>query len=791
MKKVFYFAVVISILFFCISCDGFLEGQDLKDNIENSITVANAPVVKINFSTEHGSINYLGVGEYKKDISYDLIFNPYTEYDFIEWKVYNKKNKEISDFSKYIQIDNVKESTTEFTVRSTEYGDLEIKPFCVERPIVLNATPLYAATGSYRDEPIVVWFDSQMTESSIYFNKDEIPEDKEPVYSLREGYENKIYAYGDRDEESGKIINKEFKNIKILNLVSQESIADCYREPYFENPVKLVISPDKDNLPPMSTQIVVSVTKNMTSLKNGKEVSLINSKKWNYLTNVNTDQDKPGIIDTASDRIKVEIKNYSGAVTEVSPQTDYKSLSESALKAIYLKDDKIRLYMHFQDLLSGPSEAVIHYARIYNENYEITNDSEKFKTLTCQTSGIDGYYTGSLSNKTTAEIDFETNADGSKIPDGIYKVWFGAKDRNGNEKLSYEGNDKYYYVLKDKTAPSATNISYNYKNKTLSWSATEPLYNVEVKYTNKSVANASATVQNLSITTKDSNYQIDFGSNSANCYFDIEASIEDIFGNKKSVYTKQTIVDLKAPVLSKQFTDGDYGLIRGPSSSELNGLKVSFKSYSRQFEIGDYSINLPSATNGKVSADYYKLYYIDQNDNSKEKYWDQINGTTFKIPYSVLRKGYNNTLKLQACKNVGGEVIEGATLEFNFFEIDCEMVQVYAMYNGSKIWTGAEIVTNSTYSLSGRDVHWYSFGDRSASHDPIFYSPKDNGKISYKDPVTSYGKNIYFFWDGAGSNNHYVYEFEVNGITFYVGSSKSDNPDVQLYFKQPFSYFDF
>lgn len=801
MKKIFSLTVLFSVLFLCISCDGFLVGKDLKDRIDNSIYIANAPTIKIHFSSDYGSINYMGADEYKKDVTYPLIFNAFTDYAFIEWKVYNKKlNKELIDFSSYIRIENVNENSTEFTVLSTEYSELEIRPFCVERPLVLNATPVYQTTGSYRDEPIVVWFDSQMSEASIYFNEEEIPENKEPVYSQREGYEDKIYAYGDMDEESGKIVNKEFKNIRIMNLISQQSIADCYNEPYFENPTKLVISPEKTNLPPMSAQIVVSVEKNMTSLKNGKEVSLYNSKKWNYLTNVNTDQDKPGFINTSEDKIKVEIKNYFGSITEISSKNNYNSLTESDLKSIYLKDNKIKLYMHFQDLLSGPAEAVIHYARMYDENYEITNDSPKFKTLTCMTSGTDGYFTSSMENKSTAEIDFEYNSDGTKIPDGIYKVWFGAKDKNGNEKLSYEGNDKYYYVLKDNTAPSVSNISYNYKNKKITWnSVTEPLYKVEVKYTNKSIANSSATVKNFSRDVRSSDYVIDFGNNSEPYYYFIETSIEDIFGNKRHVYSKDTIADLKVSGFAKEpFTSGDYEVIRGPNPSELSQLKVKFKAYSRTVELKENTIKLPTAAGGKVKVDCYKLYYVE---NGTEKFITNITdvgnqmvpgnnnteyNTVFKIPYDKLKKGKYNTLKLTACKNVAGEVIESESVNLSFFEIDCEMVQGYAMHNGSDIWTGAEVVTNSSYTMNGKKVKWYSFANRNGNNNPEFYDFKDNGNVNYWDPATYYGKNIYYFWDRSSSNNQYVYEFEVNGITFYVGSSKASEPNVKLYFSQPF-----
>lgn len=92
--------------------------------------------------------------------------------------------------------------------------------------------------------------------------------------------------------------------------------------------------------------------------------------------------------------------------------------------------------------------------------------------------------------------------------------------------------------------------------------------------------------------------------------------------------------------------------------------------------------------------------------------------------------------------------------------------------------------------MNGKKVKRYSFANRNGNHDPEFYDFKDKGNVNYWDPATYYGKNIYYFWDRSSSNNQYVYEFEVNGITFYVGSSKASEPNVKLYFSQPFSSYE-
>ena len=84
----------------------------------------------------------------------------------------------------------------------------EVRPYCAERPVVLNTTPAGSNAGCYRDEQITVLFDKPMDENSIYFTENEIPAGKEKLYATREGNTEKIYAYADPVEEDGITIYK-------------------------------------------------------------------------------------------------------------------------------------------------------------------------------------------------------------------------------------------------------------------------------------------------------------------------------------------------------------------------------------------------------------------------------------------------------------------------------------------------------------------------------------------------------------------------------------------------------
>lgn len=134
----FVFLLIISAVF--TSCDNFLDGSELKEDIKNVIDYANAPEFNIHVNAyNHKSIDNIspdGIVNVKKGMEFDIEANINVAYSFDRWIVvdYSTK-KEIKDYRKYISIHDT--SLNEDAVTKTahikileENPDIEIVPLC-------------------------------------------------------------------------------------------------------------------------------------------------------------------------------------------------------------------------------------------------------------------------------------------------------------------------------------------------------------------------------------------------------------------------------------------------------------------------------------------------------------------------------------------------------------------------------------------------------------------------------------------------------------------------------------
>lgn len=169
MKKFFKF-LFISISFLFAGCENFMDGDMLKDSIDEKIQYEKSSAVTLRIESDNDAVKFLSGNS---DISLKLKDKITIEfeldsslYEFSGWKVY-EKNKPDSNLSSCVKLSvSVKDNvyTTEITLLSNK-ANLVLCPQVSALPGVLNAEPKESVVICYR--PIKVKFASPMNASDL------------------------------------------------------------------------------------------------------------------------------------------------------------------------------------------------------------------------------------------------------------------------------------------------------------------------------------------------------------------------------------------------------------------------------------------------------------------------------------------------------------------------------------------------------------------------------------------------------------------------------------------------
>lgn len=486
-----------------------------------SITPANGTIVKSYINHE-----------------YSLSFVPDDDYEFIRWELYDTNSADVNSTipnGTYVSIKNPRNENTTFTLMQMPEAAIKpgIRAVTAERPRVISNSPI--GSGILKDSTIIVLFDRDMDENSIYYEEPEItalinqfsltPADLLPENAIVG--QTKIYGY----KKDGQTY---FKNISITDKKTGKSLAHCFDQPVFEDSSTLAI-PTKDKGKDLAdyTQILVSIEKEFFYKVDDKDVQLYQSERWMY--QINDQIDKEPLIfatrklENGQTETLFSVKLSATDASLKAPDSITGTLDYNKIKDLdFMKDEQLYLDLKLQEPKgSGPKTyfSVI-LKRVYDENYNADNSSEEIEKLISYNTvtADDAMFKGS--------VDLSDN----NLPDGVYQLYFVFGDRSENDFI-YPNPDpdsdpqtddaEYFYIVKDKTpiSPSGLKISSdNSSTYTLSW--TTP--------TEKDYAKAVISWGNDSDDTV-----IERGYNSTtfsvyrNSIFNITISYKDYAGNSK------------------------------------------------------------------------------------------------------------------------------------------------------------------------------------------------------------------------------------------------------------------
>lgn len=539
-------------------CNGLAITQNkeytykINTNLGNSLPSADVEITGSNgkFSPTKGTYSCI------KTFTYQLSFDPDSDYEFIRWQIYDMASESEIENGTYIKLENPLEPATNYSLvpRPLPEGlKLAVRPVVAERPQILSYAPLYVAEGSLKDSTIQVVFDYDMDESSIYFTKEEIKElnaggipytDFFPVveeYELSESGELKNH-YGYKKNVNGKE-EYFYKNISIKDNDTYENLTHCFDAPVFTNSKTLTImvrkvdsedGKSKQVLFSDYTQFLVTLEKNFSySVKineeKSKNVGMAGSKKWIYLVSDGLDTVKPKVANEGD--VKIWLTTATGEnLDELSSLSSSPAVSASTN---FNNHKKLKIDVKSTDSESGPNGTfALQFQRVKNEKYENVTEDAQTKTIKYQkVTTMNGVYKN--------EIDVSTLDNNVKLDNGVYKVNFKFSDRSGNDFV-YPASGGYYFTVDEVNTMAEASVNdtsaddSNYKLK-LTWSQADDLAKTEIKYKKSSEESWSAPVTvNRGTTYKE------FSNLASDTAYDFEVTYTDFANNVETKSVNKT-----------------------------------------------------------------------------------------------------------------------------------------------------------------------------------------------------------------------------------------------------------
>jgi hypothetical protein len=158
-------AVLFTTVLLFTSCENFLKGANVRQELEEAIEIANASPVTYYVIADQGSgtvtPNQLRL---KKKETFDIMFVPNDDWKFICWEVLDRDSGEVVEDS--IKFADAKALETKGTVLATR-ENLMIHPKCIKLPAVVSYTPAVETETNYANTPIILNFNMELDEENF------------------------------------------------------------------------------------------------------------------------------------------------------------------------------------------------------------------------------------------------------------------------------------------------------------------------------------------------------------------------------------------------------------------------------------------------------------------------------------------------------------------------------------------------------------------------------------------------------------------------------------------------
>ncbi|MBR4180186.1 MAG: hypothetical protein IKR45_05720 [Treponema sp.] len=159
-KHVLCFLTVLLVLL--SSCENFMKGSGVKDELSKLVEEANAPEVELYIACDpkYGVVAPSGYVSYKTGQSFNLVFIENPGYKFVRWQVQDKTSLQNVPNALSFEDANSKETK----VKLLSYTkNLYISPECIELPKIESFYPAELDGGIFANTPVRIKFNMPIT----------------------------------------------------------------------------------------------------------------------------------------------------------------------------------------------------------------------------------------------------------------------------------------------------------------------------------------------------------------------------------------------------------------------------------------------------------------------------------------------------------------------------------------------------------------------------------------------------------------------------------------------------
>ena len=291
MKKLVYLLVSLSIFLFA-SCENFMQGSGIKDQLEDMILEANAKSIKIIISQDNTMGTFLSTGEKECKLGYaiDVQFNLKKESYIYKGLKAVSTTDETESRDEYVEFTALENDDQKGIYKVSikvlkEASDIMIVPDCILIPGVVKdeCRPVYSDAGCEQDSTIVLAFnkpvsptndftlsitDSSGNSLSEYFTDSYFSSDGTVLYIPTNKEKNLL-------DPQDQINNRDiFVKIDLINIVDEEGNSGKSIFQY-----KYRVNKQKDSVKPVLDDVRVYST-NDTSSKYYKQIFSKNYTMW-------------------------------------------------------------------------------------------------------------------------------------------------------------------------------------------------------------------------------------------------------------------------------------------------------------------------------------------------------------------------------------------------------------------------------------------------------------------------------------------------------------------------------
>lgn len=262
LKKLGLVFTILGGAFLCIaltSCENFLTGEDIKDDIVETIEIANSSALTYHIiaDKDSGTVTPAQIHGKKKE-TFEIMFTPSDNWKFLNWEVLDRTTGE--PVTGALSFADETKLETKVTIISPK-ENLMIHPKCVLLPAITDIYPPYNPAGYNQDTVI-----------RITFNKPVSPES--------------------------------FGNFKCISFTSElQDISSCYGEPFFSSNNTILYIPlaNGERIIEEQEQVntkEVTISINCSGLLDADGLSIAQNQPYTYCLKKDVDTTKPIITQT-------------------------------------------------------------------------------------------------------------------------------------------------------------------------------------------------------------------------------------------------------------------------------------------------------------------------------------------------------------------------------------------------------------------------------------------------------------------------------------------------------------